>query len=392
MYQVFVTIKEGSLPKTLWVSKRLKVHQVLYALTVLRREGIIKRVGKAWVILKDELPEELHRKRTHRVDMKHTPPNDVMKIRGHGFQFTLRLPELKGWTERESVLKKKGIPYVSLPGQHSQRINVGDMKVWLTPRSIVFYLGKISFFSDIPQDAGQEALDFVLKAIRKLENDLGIGSERLKMGKGYWIKVSRSHYAIIHDGLAKRMDNPRRKVYVYDEKGLWFLIDNSFNLHEAEFVRSETNVDEATFYKNVYLNDLNKTRLLPSTTLAMIKRVEEKTGIPGEIMQKIETVEKSMLGFMPGQMALSNSMNMQATALLEQTKILNIISEKVLTREALKDNTAIKVEITEDTGDFMGLTPFTYEEHEYNLTKGSVITLERDTANALIMNRKARIV
>jgi hypothetical protein len=112
----------------------------------------------------------------------------------------------------------------------------------------------------------------------------------------------------------------------------------------------------------------------------------------GDIEKKLERVEQILMGGLPQSTAMANSMNMQAAALLEQTKILNIISEKVLTLEALKDGSAVKVEITEDTNDFMGLTPFTYEEHVYNLNKGAVITLERDTANALIMNRKARIV
>jgi hypothetical protein len=305
---------------------------VIYSLTVLKRNGNIERVGKAWKVKKEETPDKVSYKKTHRVGMEHTPPfvTDIVtkKIRGHGFQFTLRIPKLDGWEDRANVLVKKKIPFIELKSQRAQRISIGGIeKVWLCPGSIVFYLGKTSFFSDKPSDAGVEALDFTLKAIRRLENDLGIGAGRLKTGRGYNIKVSRSHYAIIHDGLAKRMDSPRQKIQVYDEKGLWFLIDNSFNLHEAEFVRPDTNVDEATFYKNIWLNDLNKTRLTPSATLAAIKRVEKKT-LPESVRKDIEDIKNITLGSLSTENALANSLNMQ-------TVILKTLSEKVCAIEKI---------------------------------------------------------
>jgi hypothetical protein len=105
----------------------------------------------------------------------------------------------------------------------------------------------------------------------------------------------------------------------------------------------------------------------------------------GDIEKRLETIEKVALGFMPQQLAQSNTLNMQTLILQDFGKLIRAALERK------EESSIVKVEITEDT-EFMGLTPFTYEEHEYNLTKGSVITLERDTANALIMNRKARIV
>jgi hypothetical protein len=112
----------------------------------------------------------------------------------------------------------------------------------------------------------------------------------------------------------------------------------------------------------------------------------------GEITQKLDRIEKLQMGGLSTDNALANSMNMQAVGLQGIEKILGTLTEKVLTLEALKEGSAVKVEITEDTGIFEGLTPFTYEVHEYDLKPPARIVLERDTANALIMNRKAKIV
>lgn len=36
----------------------------------------------------------------------------------------------------------------------------------------------------------------------------------------------------------------RRRSFVYDEKGLWLLIDNSYNLNELETVHPKTAIDD----------------------------------------------------------------------------------------------------------------------------------------------------
>ena len=77
-------------------------------------------------------------------------------------------------------------------------------------------------------------LSFVGALERYLKADFGVSK------KNPQFKVSRQHYALIKNALAKQCDREGKKLEVSNERGQWFIIDNSFNLHEAETIHPQT--------------------------------------------------------------------------------------------------------------------------------------------------------
>jgi len=56
----------------------------------------------------------------------------------------------------------------------------------------------------------------------------------------YKFRVARQHYALIKNSLARQYLEDGKKLAVYSGRGLWLLIDNSYNLEELETVHPKT--------------------------------------------------------------------------------------------------------------------------------------------------------
>jgi len=166
----------------------------------------------------------------------------LFEVRGHAFVFTLHLqPGLRNWTNanREAYLERNNIAYKPLNlGGGGQRIEYKGHKVWLTNKSVILY-DTNSYFAKEAQAAKSRAIYNFIKKIKGLERLLK-ADFTIKTGTQYKFKVSRQHYALVKNALARQYNEADEKLEVYTEKGLWFLIDNSFNLDEAETVHSET--------------------------------------------------------------------------------------------------------------------------------------------------------
>jgi len=93
--------------------------------------------------------------------------------------------------------------------------------------------GKKSFLGITPQEATSLAMDYWNSFMVRLENELCISILKPRYQN---IKLVNQHYAETNNELAKEQERQdiRTKVYTNDDGKLWFLIDNSFNLHEAE--------------------------------------------------------------------------------------------------------------------------------------------------------------
>lgn len=393
-FTVYNHISKGLRPSEIWRNRILPKRTLIWCLKRLSDAGLIKKVGYGtWDIIDKDLHPEMVKRRCKKssgVGSINPPtlapsflapslkPNTV---RGHAFVVTLRIPIIKEWKNRKEILDKIGIQYKEL--QQGQRIALGDIKkIWLCDRSIIFYTGGINFYADEPEEACFNALDMVLKHIRKLENALGIGANRLKINKGYRIRVSRSHYALVKNAIAKHFDDPRKRIHVYDQIGLWFIIDNSFNLHEAEFVRPETNIEEGTFYKR-YMNDLNKTRLMPSTALQIMTGNARNMGTYSkELMAHVEAVKT--LGHK------TSVFSDAVTGFKDEIKAqLGKLGETIRAQSKPKlQDKMVSVEIIKDTGKFYSI--LNEETHLYDLKEGAKIYLSPQSANALIKNGFAR--
>ncbi|MEK6883269.1 MAG: hypothetical protein AABY22_26820, partial [Nanoarchaeota archaeon] len=94
-----------------------------------------------------------------------------------------------------------------------------------------------SWFAITAEHSKNHAIYDFLQLVKSVENLLKVSFE---IKKTYWFKVARQHYGLIKNALAIQYDKEHKKLYISNPKGQWFVIDNSYNLHEAETLSPET--------------------------------------------------------------------------------------------------------------------------------------------------------
>lgn len=104
--------------------------------------------------------------------------------------------------------------------------------------SIEVYSGQ-SFFADDIQKATAKSMEYWTRFFVRLENDLKV---ILVKPRAQNIKLVNQHYAEIGNELATdcEMKGDKIRIYAKEDGKLWFTIDNSFNLREAETLHPHT--------------------------------------------------------------------------------------------------------------------------------------------------------
>ena len=209
-------IKAGKMPFLLVKNDIMSKSLLTYYLTSLKSKGLIRHLGKGvWEIVQT-LPKDA----------------STREIRGHAFIWKIKLPkEIKGWKERESILDHAKIPLIH--AGKTIRIEIKGKKVWLCNRSIIIYEPK-SFWDCRPSGTRRLAVYELLETIKALESKIGI-----KLGK-FKFSVKREHFSITKNELANQCNKQGEKIRVRDNGELWFEIDDSYNLDEAEFYKTKS--------------------------------------------------------------------------------------------------------------------------------------------------------
>lgn len=244
MLFIFQQLKSGLRPSKILEELDMKQTAFQYYISSLKQGGFIKKVGYGtWEILKDYDKKNI-KKSTAVANIKGNKFDVLLpdSVRGHAFQFVLQLPQnLKNWDKREEIFAKIGYKFKKLQiPVNSQAIEFKGRKVHLTDKSIIIY-EKESFIEETAKESQSQAIDHFLKLIKQLEKDL---QASFSFGNRYRFRVSRQHYSLIKNALAKQYNDVGERLEVYNDKGLWFLIDNSFNLNEAETVHAKTAVSD----------------------------------------------------------------------------------------------------------------------------------------------------
>lgn len=206
-----------------------------YYIKGLKKAKIIERIAYGtWQIIGDY---DLSKIKTSKKIAIGNLNNHSLKpdtIRAHAFMWHLRIPILSKWDKRREYLEKEGITYTKLGNLgEGERIIFRGRKVHLKNKCIIIY-DKESYLSEKAKDAKSSAIYEFLSLVKGLE---GMLRTDLTINKQYRFKVCREHYALIKNALAKQYDKEGKKLYVYSDKGLWMVIDNSLNLHELEAVK-----------------------------------------------------------------------------------------------------------------------------------------------------------
>ena len=210
-------LKEGKRPSV--ISKELNVSKQLisYYIKGLKAKGLVKKVAYGvW--------------KTSKIPLKDTRSylRQVKEVRGHAFVWKLKLDKKRNWKE---LLLLRGIPF-GLVGFGTPRIIVNDKKVWLGGKNVIVF-DSSSYFGNNAVESRKFAVIRFLRVLDALEERLGVS---LKGRFGYVFKPSKSHYSLVKNDLAIQCNEQGIKIRVSYYGETWFLIDNSFNLDEAETV------------------------------------------------------------------------------------------------------------------------------------------------------------
>jgi len=282
--------------KTLEITKQ----NANYYVSSLKISEFIKKIGYGvWEISKEFNKEEV--KKSPWIT-SNTPQKLFISlkqdcVRAHAFQFVLQIPkDLKNWNKREQILQYLKIPFddLNLFGG-GQKIEFNGHKIHLTNKSIIIF-AKESFIHETAREAQSKAIDYFIQIVKQLERLLKANFG--PFGK-YKFKVSRSHYSLIKNALARQYNDKKERLHVYNDSGLWFIIDNSFNLHEAETVHPKTSLSDnekvQDFFNSLKQDPLTTTEIKENfQEIRMMIRETSKKQI--ELAQIIEQVGKNVIG------------------------------------------------------------------------------------------------
>jgi hypothetical protein len=232
---VFQAIKKGWMPTKICKELGITKQALNYYLSSLKRQGFIQKIGYGtWEIQRDF--EEKEVKKTTVVGKNNLGGDEV---RGHAFQFKLKLPKIKNWHNREQIFIKKGLKYQDLHiggVKRGQKLIFKGRKVWITDSSIIIY-EKSSYMAKNSEKARKYAIYDFFSLVRGLESLTGASFAR---GGRYFFKVARQHYSLVKNALAQQYNRENKKLHCYAGNGLWLIIDNSYNLDELETVHPKT--------------------------------------------------------------------------------------------------------------------------------------------------------
>lgn len=130
-----------------------------------------------------------------------------------------------------------------------------------------------SFVGGDVEGVTKESLDYFQRFLVRLERDLKVS---LFKPRSQNVRLTKAHYAEVNNELAKECEvsGDKIKIKSTDDGKLWFIIDNSFNLHEAETVHPETSKRDMGEVVRPFFNDLrDKEPPLPSEVWKMLSQV-----------------------------------------------------------------------------------------------------------------------
>ncbi len=242
------------------ISKDFKVskQRLQYYIRKLKNKGMIKKIGYGvW----------------ETTERSKTLTKDTREVRGHAFMWKVKLPKIKNWNKRIQVLEKMKIPY-KLLGTHNKtpRILVKDRKIWLGSNYLIIFEPK-SFLAHTATEAKNYAVLGLKQLLEDIEARLKVS---FKIRGNYQFKVRRNHYALIKNLIAKQFNKEGKPMNIFYEGDLWFIIDNSYNLEEAETVHIDTAIPDNKGFQG-YMNSHKRTdfKVTPDFILKTLNQVTQ---------------------------------------------------------------------------------------------------------------------
>lgn len=215
-----------------------------YYISILKRHGCIRKISQgAWLYLKEYEPKRVKKINIGSLSQPILNSNKN-EVRGHAFMFHLKVPYIRNWNNRRTYLDKHNIKYEKL--YHGEKLLIKGRIVHLYSKSIIVY-ERESYISNLAKETKSLAIYHFLDIIKTVENQLKLSFEYKKK---YQFKITREHYALMKNCMARQYNKEGKKLEVYNGKGLWLLIDNSFNLNEMETLKNRETVPNQAVLDN----------------------------------------------------------------------------------------------------------------------------------------------
>ena len=185
------------------------------------------------------------------------------EVRLHGQEFNVRILFRD---QRYDVLRK-----------NSNLVNVDGNTVRLFRDSLEVYSGK-SFYADTVHKATVRSFDYWDRIFARLENDFKIIIIKSRYQN---VRLVNQHYSEINNEFAEECEKKAEKIRIYtNEDGkLWFTVDNSFNLHEAETQHPDTAQQDMSDVVRPFFNDLRDNK---PPSLSQVMAVLDKIVLSNE--------------------------------------------------------------------------------------------------------------
>ena len=248
-FSVYSLIKQGKNPQQISTILKVSKQALNKYIKVLKANNFIQKIGYGvW-------------KTSKLFDFNTLYKTSKLFIRSHAFIFSLSLPKIVNWDNREIFLKKNGIEYKQFSNRNMQKLTFRNFKVQLGNKKIVIYQPKWrSYFVNSAKTGYNYAIYDFQQIIIGLEN---LFNANFKQNKAYKFNIGRQHHALIHNELAKQFNRNNKKLEVREEKGyLWLLIDksdfNNLNMEELETVKHDTANNDMDQVVSPFMNKLRE--------------------------------------------------------------------------------------------------------------------------------------
>jgi hypothetical protein len=240
-------LKQGKNPSTISKELNIKKQNLNYYLSILKKKGIIKKVGYGTWEVKEFTSNTLTK-----VDRK---------IRGHAFIWTIKLNKQFDWI---NLLKTD---YKLVRGL-TPRIFIDKRKIWLGKKTLTIYESN-SFYGKNAIESRKYAVISLIETLEKIEKLLNINL------KPYIFNPAREHYALIKNDLARQCNRRGEKLVVSDLNGKWLWIDDSDGLEELEVGNTNALVNSIGTQK--WWNDMKRTKfeVTPSFLMESLNKITE---------------------------------------------------------------------------------------------------------------------
>ena len=214
-------IKKGFRPSQIAKQLNVSLSRLSYHLSSLKIKGMIKKKGYGvWEI--DPIGEAKRTSNSSNIANSQVSNS----VRGHAFIWKVQARKLKN-LDWKKLLNERKILYEEKGLAKYPRIMIKGKKVILGKKNIVIYEPN-SFFARNSIESRKYAVFSLLETLRTLEDTLGIQI------RGFRFTPTKEHFSLIKNELARQCNKEGEKINIFNEKGHWLSIDDSYNLEELE--------------------------------------------------------------------------------------------------------------------------------------------------------------